>query len=77
MVVPTLREDKQKKWPERNIMKFSKGKCKVLCMVRNQYILRANDLESNFAEKDLRISGRHHAEHEPAMCLMAVLVQLI
>ncbi|KAK4827299.1 hypothetical protein QYF61_016526 [Mycteria americana] len=43
------------KWRNRNLMKFSKGKCKLLPLGRNnprhQYTLVANQLESSFAEK--------------------------
>ncbi|PKU42592.1 rna-directed dna polymerase from mobile element jockey-like [Limosa lapponica baueri] len=45
------------KWADRSLMKFSKGKCKVLHLGRNntmhQYMLRATQMESSFAEKDL------------------------
>ncbi|KAK4828523.1 hypothetical protein QYF61_026945 [Mycteria americana] len=46
------------KWADRNVMKFNKGKCKVLFLGQNipihQYILGATQLESRFAEKNLR-----------------------
>ncbi|GAB0179143.1 mitochondrial enolase superfamily member 1 [Grus japonensis] len=45
------------KWADRKIMKFSKGKCKVLHLERNnlmhQYTLGASWLEGSLAEKDL------------------------
>jgi len=47
------------KWPDRNLMKFHKGKCKVLRLwkknPRHEYMLGAKQLESSFAEKDLRV----------------------
>ncbi|KAK4817250.1 hypothetical protein QYF61_005463, partial [Mycteria americana] len=39
------------KWANRNLMKFSKGKCKVL----HQYMLGDDQLESSFAQKDLGV----------------------
>lgn len=49
--------DRLEKCAERNLIKFHKGKCKVLHFVRNnpmhQYTLGNNWLESSFAEKDL------------------------
>lgn len=43
-----------KKWADENLMKFSKVKCSVLHLGRNnpacQYMLGANRLESSFAE---------------------------
>jgi len=48
-------------WAERNLMKFNKGKPKVLPMVRNnptdQYRLGADWLESRFLGKDQRSWG--------------------
>lgn len=53
----TQREDG--KWSENNLKKFSKGNCKVLLLGRNnpqhQYMLRATQLESSFAEQALRV----------------------
>ena len=47
------------KWTDRNLMKLNNGKCKVLPLERNnpihQYMLRTNQLESSFAEKDLGV----------------------
>jgi len=50
--------DRLEKWADRNMMKFNKGKCKVLHPRRNnpmhQYVLRAKHLESSMAENDLQ-----------------------
>lgn len=48
MVVPAFRETWTwlEKWPERNLMKFSKGKCKLLHMVRNQHTVGLADWEA-------------------------------
>ena len=47
------------KWADRNLSKFNKGKCKVLHLGRNNSMhlemLGAAQLESSFAEKDLRV----------------------
>ena len=47
------------KWTERNLIKFSKGKCKDLPLERSslmhKYMLGANWLERSFAEKDLGV----------------------
>ncbi|GAB0204001.1 mitochondrial enolase superfamily member 1 [Grus japonensis] len=60
------------KWADRNLMKFNKGKCKVLHLGRNnplhKYMLVATHLESSFSEKDLGGPGGHQVEQEPAMC---------
>lgn len=46
------------KWTKSNLMKFNKGKRKILCLKRNTtmqlYSLGANHLESSFAEEDWR-----------------------
>jgi len=51
--------DRLESWAERNLMRFNKGKCRVLHMGRNnpmnQYRLRADLLESSSAERDLRV----------------------
>ena len=48
-----------KEWADSNLMKFNKGKCKVLRLERNnpmqQYTLGANWLESCLAEKALGV----------------------
>lgn len=48
--------DRLENWAERNLMKFSKGKCQVLPLGKNnprhQYTLGVNWLESSSVEKD-------------------------
>jgi len=49
--------DRLESWEERNLMKFNKGKCRVLHLGRNnplhQYRFRADLLESSSVERDL------------------------
>ncbi|KAK4830829.1 LOW QUALITY PROTEIN: hypothetical protein QYF61_013758 [Mycteria americana] len=51
--------DRLEKWANRNLMKFNKGKCKLLHLGKynpmHQYMLGADQLESSSAEKDLGI----------------------
>ncbi|KAJ7415532.1 hypothetical protein WISP_77283 [Willisornis vidua] len=51
--------NRPEKWAYRNLMKFKIGKCKVLHLGRNnhlhQYVLRADQLENSFLEKELGI----------------------
>lgn len=51
--------DRLKKWADRNLVKFSKEKCNVLQLVRNNSthhcMLGATQLEGNLSEKDLGV----------------------
>jgi len=51
--------DRLEEWAEKNLMKFSKGKCRVLHLGKNnpihQYMLRTGWLESGLAEKGLGV----------------------
>ena len=54
--------DTLEKWPDRNLRKFKKSKCKVLHLRRNHrhpYILGAERLESSLAEKGVGKPGGH------------------
>jgi len=59
-------------WPDENLMKFCKGKYKVLYLTRNsprhEHMLRGAQLKSSLETKDLRDSSIHQVECEPAMC---------
>ena len=51
--------NRQEKWADRNLMKFNKGKCKVLHLGRNnpmnQNTLGIDQMKSSFVEKGLGI----------------------
>ena len=51
--------DRLESWTERNLMKFNKGKCRVLHLGRNnpmhQYRLRADLLQSSSVERNLSV----------------------
>lgn len=51
--------DRLDSWAERNLMRFSKGKCRVLHLGRNsskyQHRLGADPLESSSVEKDVGV----------------------
>lgn len=57
--------DRLENWAGRNLIKFNKGKCKVVHLGKNnllqQYMLGATQLE-------LVGPGGHQVEHGPAMC---------
>jgi len=74
--VPMQRDlDKLEKCAKRNVMKFNKGKWKVLCLGRNnpmdQDRLGADWLESNFAEKDLGVVVDRKVNRSQQSSLMA------
>jgi len=64
--------DRLGSWAERNLMKFNKGKCRVLHLGRNnpmhQYRLGVDLLESSSADRDLGVLMDDQVDHEPAVC---------
>jgi len=61
-----------KSWNHKNLMRFSKAKCKVLCSsqggFRYAYRLREELIENSSVEKDLEVLVNRRAGHEPALC---------
>ncbi|PKU38515.1 contactin-associated 3 [Limosa lapponica baueri] len=68
-----LDPDRLESWSVRNLMKFSKGKCKVLYLGRSnsthQYRLGARQLESSSRERPWLPGGQQG--HEPKYALVA------
>ena len=64
--------ERLERWAQRNLMKFNKGKCRVLHLGRNnpmhQYRLGADLLESSSVEKGPGCPGGRQVDHEPAVC---------
>ena len=61
-------------WMEMNLLRFNKGKCKVLSLWRNnhthQYRLEDDLLERRSLKKALRSRGGQQVGHEPAGALV-------
>jgi len=53
--------DRLESWAQGNLMKFNKGKCRVLYLGRNnpmyQYKIRGDLLETSSAERDMGVLG--------------------
>jgi len=68
--------DRLESWAQRNLMKFNKGKCRVLHLGRNnpvhQYRLRADLLESSSVERNLGVlmDDRLTMSHQYALVAM-------
>lgn len=63
--------DRVESWVGRNVMKFNKGKCRVLHLKRNNYLhpyrIWVDVLETSSEVKDL-CPGRQQVDYEPAVC---------
>lgn len=57
--------DRPEKWAGRNLMKFRKGKCRVLCLGNN---LRHQKAGKQFCRDSLDDPDGHQVEHELGMC---------
>ncbi|MCQ4078531.1 hypothetical protein FK519_27530 [Klebsiella pneumoniae] len=73
--------DRLEKWTDENLMKFSKGKCKVPQQGRNnprhQYVVGAAQLESSLAEKDLGVLVDTKLNMSQQCSLMSKAVKII
>ncbi|GAB0175501.1 mitochondrial enolase superfamily member 1 [Grus japonensis] len=67
--------DRLESWAERNLMKFNKGKCRVLHLRKNnprhQYRLGVDMLGSSTADKDLGVLGDNNFSMSQQCALMA------